>query len=447
MLTIGAIGILVGLHAFFVAAEFALVGARTRTSQLQTLADAGDRRARLALRMLERLDDTISGTQVGISLTSLGLGWVGAVWLAPSLHGFFRLLPAPLLVIFTHVTAGIVTFFGLVFLHVIFGVMVPKSVAQVQPEHLSRLVAQPLMLFHTVCWPVSRVMHTSATRILALFNIRTPSPVERAHAPEDLLFLLEESHEQGLVEESDAEMIAGVLDLSRTSVREAMTPRTEICAVERGWSLEKIIDVVQTEGFSRLPVYEGDLDHIVGILLAKDLLAFFDGKTPFSADSVMREPVFTFATMQVDDLMQELQQRNAHMAIVNDEYGGTLGLITLEDLIEGIVGEIFDEFDDTDDDTTVQATADGHLSIPGDLPIEEFNERYALHLSAGDYVTVAGLVLSALGHVPSVGQYAKVDGVTFNVTAMDRQRIERLEVILPDSKKEGPFSSASDAPA
>jgi magnesium and cobalt transporter len=285
-------------------------------------------------------------------------------------------------------------------------------------------------------------LHTSATGVLALFDLNPPTHTERVHAPEELLQLLSESRDHGLVEESDADMIAGVLDLSNTSVREAMTPRTEICAVERQWPLEKIIDVVQHEGYSRLPVYDADLDHIVGILLVKDLLAFFDRTTPFSADKVMREPFFTTPTMLVDDLMEELQQHNAHMAIVVDEYGGTLGLITLEDLIEGIVGDIFDEFDHADD-APVEATAEGHLSVPGDMPIQDLNERYHLNLSAGDYVTVAGLVLSSLGHIPNVGQATTINGVAFHVTAMDRQRIERLEIILPDTA-ESPVSSAPD---
>jgi magnesium and cobalt transporter len=146
--------------------------------------------------------------------------------------------------------------------------------------------------------------------------------------------------------------------------------------------------------------------------------------------------------MLVDDLMEELQQHNAHMAIVVDEYGGTLGLITLEDLIEGIVGDIFDEFDQADD-AMVEATAEGHLSVPGDMPIQDLNERYDLNLSAGDYVTVAGLVLSSLGHIPNVGQGTTIDGVAFHVTAMDRQRIERLEIILPNTA-ESPFSSVPD---
>jgi putative hemolysin len=322
------------------------------------------------------------------------------------------------------------------------GEIVPKSVALAQPERFSRWIAQPLLLFTAMAWPVIRLLRTSTTGLLALFGLNPPTHTERVHAPAELLQLLSESREHGLVEESDAEMIAGVLDLSNTSVREAMTPRTEICAVERQWPLEKIIDVVQHEGYSRLPVYDGDLDHIVGILLVKDLLAFFDRTTPFSADKVMREPFFTTPTMLVDDLMEELQQHNAHMAIVVDEYGGTLGLITLEDLIEGIVGDIFDEFDQADD-AMVEATAEGHLSVPGDMPIQDLNERYDLNLSAGDYVTVAGLVLSSLGHIPNVGQITTIDGVAFHVTAMDRQRIERLEIILPNTA-ESPLSSVPD---
>ena len=445
-LTICAIAALVGLNAFFVISEFALVSARTRTDQLHSLADAGDAHARLALQAIDRLDDTISGTQIGITGTSLALGWIGHAWLTPHLITLWNSLSLPAGTVLPYLVSGILVFAGLVFLHVVFGEIVPKSVALAQPERLSRWVALPLLLFTSMAWPVIRLLHASATGVLALLGLNSPTHTERVHAPEELLQLLSESRDHGLVEESDADMIAGVLDLSRTSVREAMTPRTEMCAVERQWPLEKIIDVVQHEGYSRLPVYDSDLDHIVGILLVKDLLVFFDRTTPFSADKVMREPFFTTPTKLVDDLMEELQQNNAHMAIVTDEYGGTLGLITLEDLIEGIVGEIFDEFDQADDDATVESIAEGHLSVPGDMPIQELNERYHLNLSAGDYVTVAGLVLSSLGHIPNVGQVTTIDGVAFHVTAMDRQRIERLEIILPN-KAESPFSSAPDTTA
>jgi CBS domain containing-hemolysin-like protein len=438
-LTICVIFALVGLNAFFVIAEFALVSARTRTDQLHSLAAAGDARARLALQAIDRLDDTISGTQIGITCTSLALGWAGHAWLTPHLIALLHALSIPSGTVFPYLISGILVFASLVFLHVVWGEIIPKSVALAQPERLSRWVARPLLLFTSMAWPVIRLLRASTTGILALFGFNPPTHTERVHAPAEFLQLLSESREHGLVEESDADMIAGVLDLSNTSVREAMTPRTEICAVERQWPLEKIIDVVQHEGYSRLPVYDGDLDHIVGILLVKDLLAFFDRTTPFSADKVMREPFFTTPTMLVDDLMEELQQHNAHMAIVVDEYGGTLGLITLEDLIEGIVGDIFDEFDQADD-AMVEATAEGHLSVPGDMPIQDLNERYDLNLSAGDYVTVAGLVLSSLGHIPHVGQVATIDGVAFHVTAMDRQRIERLEIILPNTA-ESPLSS------
>jgi CBS domain containing-hemolysin-like protein len=442
--TVLAIIGLLGLNAFFVAAEFALISTRTRSHRLQELAAAGDKQAHIALRAIERLDDIVAATQVGTTFTSLALGWIGAVWCAPYIRLLFEALPTFFAPFFTYTATSVLIFTALIFVHVVLGEIVPKSIALSSSERISRLVAPPMLILAWLCQLIIRLMYGSARKFLALFSIIPPAHVERVHAPEELLFLLEESHEHGLVEESDAEMIAGVLDLSRTSVREVMTPRTEICAVEQNWPLDKILEVARLRGFSRLPVYEEDIDHISGILLVKDLLAFFDDRTHFSAASVMRNALFTSPTMAVDDLMQELQQRNAHMAIVVDEYGGTLGLITLEDLIEEIVGEIFDEFDHTDVDAAVRVTADGHLSVPGDLPIEELNDRYNLRLSAGDYITVAGLVLSGFGQIPSVGQHITVDDVTFHVTAMDRQRIERLEIVLPDISEKTP-SSAPDA--
>lgn len=438
LLSIATILLLVGLNAFFVASEFALVGARTRIYYLQNLAGDGDRRARSVLQALDQLDATLSGAQVGITLTSLALGWMGQLWLAPYVHALFQFFPNALPETVSHLVAVNVVFAGLVFLHVVFGEIVPKSAALVHPDTMSRSVVPPLLLFNQLFRPVIHLLQLSATRALRLFDLDRPTrPTQSTpvHAPEELLLLLSESREHGLVEDSDAAMIAGVLDLSSTSVREAMTPRTDICAVERHWSLEQIIDTVQEEGFSRLPVCEDDLDHIVGFLLAKDLLAYFDSQVPFHTDKVVREPIFTSPQTRVDALMQELRTLNAHMAIVIDEYGGTLGLITLEDLLEQIVGEINDEFDADEEDKGIEAIADGHVSVPGDFAIQELNERFDLNLSSGDYVTVAGLVLDALGQVPNEGQHVTVDGTTFHVTAMDRQRIERLEIILTDQDK------------
>lgn len=446
LLSIGTILLLVGLNAFFVASEFALVGARTRIYYLQNLAEDGDRQARLVLQAIDQLDATLSGAQVGITLTSLALGWMGQLWLTPYINEFFQSFSGDTSAGFAHIVAVLVVFSSLVFLHVVFGEIVPKSAALVRPEGMSRWVVPPLLLFNQLFRPVIRLLQLIATRVLYCFALDRPAYPAPVHAPEELLLLLSESREHGLVEDSDAAMIAGVLDLSSTSVREAMTPRTDICAVERHWSLEQIIDTVQEEGFSRLPVYEDDLDHIVGVLLAKDLLDYFDSPTPFHTDQVVREPIFTSPQTRVDALMQELRTLNAHMAIVIDEYGGTLGLITLEDLLEQIVGEINDEFDGDEKVKGIEAIADGHVSVPGDFAIQELNERFDLNLSAGDYVTVAGLVLEALGHVPSEGQHVAVDGATFHVTAMDRQRIERLEMILTD-REPSPSDTSSTGSA
>lgn len=436
LVKIGAILALVGLNAFFVAAEFALVG--MRATRLQTLAEAGDRRARLALRAWEHLDDCISATQLGITLASLALGWIGEVTLATLLVYIFAGLPAPFAALATHTVAGTLAFAGITFLHIVLGELTPKSLALLHPERISRWVAPPLLVFTNVFWPAIWLLNKSAAVFLHLLAVRPPAHAERVHDPEELLLLLSESRKHGLVEESNAEMIAGVFDLAHTSVRQAMTPRTEVVAVERSWPLDKVIDVIQRSGCSRLPVYDEDLDHIVGVLLAKDLLDFFESQTPFSIDAVMREPFFIPETMRVDILMKALQERNAHIAIVVDEYGGTLGLVTLEDLIEEIVGEIFDEFDQNQMAAVVQATAEGHLSVPGDMPIAELNERYHLTFHEDGYDTVAGLVLAALEHVPTVGEHVQVQDVTFRVTKMDHLRIERLEMALPPVQEDQP---------
>lgn len=429
VLKICAILTLVGLNAFFVAAEFALVGARI--TRLQTLATTGDRPAALALRAIARLDDYISATQLGITLASLALGWIGESTLAALFINFFHALPSPLATLATHTVAGSIAFACITVLHIVLGELAPKSVALLHPESLSRWVIRPLMVFTYAFWPAIWLLNASATRFLRLFAIRPPTHKERVHAPEEFLMLLSESREHGLVEASNVEMITRVFDLARTGVRQAITPRTEIHAVERHWPVEKLIEMARTSGNSRLPVYEDDLDHIVGLLLVKDLLSFMDEPETFKIDAVMREPFFIPATMQLNELLKEFRRQNVHLAIVVDEYGGTQGLITLEDLLEEIVGEIFDEFDRLDQTEDIRATAEGHLSVSGELPVQELNERYALNLPLGDYITVGGLVMAELGHIPTIGEYVQVDGVRLSVTAMDRLRIERLDITLP----------------
>lgn len=428
---LSAILALVGLNAFFVAAEFALVGARA--TRLQTMAEAGERRANLALRALAHLDDCISSTQLGITLASLALGWIGESTLSALFTSLFAGLPAPFAALATHTVAGTLAFASITYLHIVLGELTPKSVALLHPEHVSCWVAGPLLWFTRLFWPAIWALNKSAAWFLHLLAIRPPAHAERVHDPEELLLLLSESRKHGLVEDANAEMIASVFDLARTSVRQAMTPRTEIQAVERHWPLDKVIEVVRRSGYSRLPVYAEEMDRIVGILLVKDLLEFFDAPETFRVETVMREPFFIPEAMRVDVLMQALQARNIHIAIVVDEYGGTLGLVTLEDLIEEIVGEIFDEHDQDQEAETVQTTAEGHLSVPGDLPIEELNERYGLALPTGLYVTVAGLVLAGLERVPTVGEHVHIQGVTLRVTAMDHLRIERLEMTLPST--------------
>ena len=335
-------------------------------------------------------------------------------------------------------------FAGITFLHIVLGELAPKSLALLHPERVSRWAAPPLLLFTHVFWPAIWLLNKSAAGFLHLFAVRPPAHAERVHDPAELLLLLSESRKHGLVEESNAEMIAGVFDLAHISVRQAMTPRTDMEAVAHNWPLDKVIEVIRRSGYSRLPVYEEDLDHIIGILLSKDLLEFFDAQTPFSVDAIMREPFFIPETMRVDLLMKALQERNAHLAIVvDDEYGGTLGLVTLEDLIEEIVGDIFDKVDQNQMAASVQTTAEGRLSVPGDMPITELNQRYQLSFPEDDYVTVAGLVLAALEHVPTVGEQVQVQGVTWRVTKMDHLRIERLEITLrPAQRASNPPSAA-----
>ena len=418
--------VLVGLNGFFVAAEFSLVS--TRRSRIEALARSGNFRAKVSLKALSQVSHTISSTQLGITLASLGLGWVGESTVAQILQVLFQGLPDPFNVIASHTVGVIVGFSIITYLHIVLGELVPKSLALIMPETVVLWTVPPLVLFAKVCTPFIWILTRSETTILHAFSLRSVQDMERVHRPEEIELLVTQSYEHGLIREDPVEMIRGVFHLSEIRASEIMTPRTDMIALSVDMTVQQAVDLILEQEHSRYAVYEENIDHVVGVAIAREVWrAQREGRSDLR--TVMREPLFVPDSKSVEALLREMQQEGEHMAIVVDEFGGTAGMVTIEDVLEEIVGEIEDETDV--ESTGIVVMPDGRVHLHGSVAISDVNERFGLSLPEDDYTTIAGFVLGRLGRVPRVGDEIKARGGSLKVTAMHRRRIDKLIMRLP----------------
>lgn len=415
--------VLVLANAFFVAAEFALVGARR--TRLDELANAGDRKARLARRAVQSLDRYISATQLGITLASLGLGWMGEPALASLIGRVLGWLPDTLAAIASHSVASIIAFSIITVLHIILGELVPKAVALLFPETISRWVAMPLIGFSWVMAVPIAILNGTANLLLRLIGVSAPGEHERLHSPEELRLLVEQSEEGGSLLKQDARLLEGVFEFSEKSAQEVMTPRTRIAALDQDLTIEEAADQVAHQGRSRYPVYTESLDEIVGIVHAKDILAALRREPGENVRSVMREPLFVPGTREVEDVLADMKRLKSHMAVVLDEYGGTAGLVTMEDLLEEIVGDIFDEHDTPE----IRLQEQGAALIDGATSLGDFNAEHGTSLDDTDYTTVGGWVFGALGRLPRPGDRVPAGERVLEVTEMDGRRVKSVRLV------------------
>jgi len=419
---------LVAANAFFVAAEFGLVTARR--TRIREMSESGDRLARSVDRAQEDLDRAISGTQLGITLATLGLGWIGEPAVARTIEPLLESAGLGRSPIAVHSVAVTIAFLLITYLHIVLGELAPKTVALARPETVSRLVAGPLLAFNRLLQPGIWLLNGSSAVFLRLLRFGgRVGGFENVHSPEEIEMLVRQSLKQGVVEEDEQAMIQGVFELTRTVAREVMTPRPDIVAVEARATVREILAAASESGFSRLPVYRDSLDEIVGVVVVKDLIeAVMAGKDETTADEVMREPLFVPDTKPIDDLLAELRHRKTHMAVVVDEFGGTDGLVTLEDLVEEIVGEIYDEHDIAMAEVTVDG--DGRIVIDGGYSFADLIARFELPDAAdGDeYDTVAGYLISMLGRIPDPGDSVPVGPAELVVLELADRRVTKLEL-------------------
>ncbi len=419
---LAAVVALVLANSFFVAAEFALVGARR--TRLEEMARAGSRGAALARRAGDHLDRYISATQLGITLASLGLGWIGEPVLARLLERAFAGLPAPLDAIAVHSVAVAIAFGIITVLHIVIGELVPKALALLYPERVSEWVTAPLMGFTFLMAAPIALLNGTANLLLKLVRVRAPASHERVHSPEEIRMLVEQSEEGGILGRSDARMLEGVFEFSEKNAEDVMTPRTEMVALDADDSVEAGADVVAKAGRSRYPVFRESLDDIVGVVHAKDLLTALRDRPGTQVRGIMRPPLFVPGTREVEDVLADMKRLKLHLAVVLDEYGGTAGLVTMEDLLEEIVGPIYDEHDRP----TAPAAADARL-LDGAMPIGSFNTDYDASLDDADYTTLGGFLFGRLGRLPRPGDRVEVPPFTFEIAAMEGRRVKAVRLV------------------
>jgi CBS domain containing-hemolysin-like protein len=418
----GVVLFLVALNAFFVAAEFSLVA--VRRSRIDEMADNGDTGARNVQRALEHLDRYIAGTQLGITIASLALGWVGEPAIAVIIDGvlgIFGIPPAP-----EGVHSGVAlafSFFLLTFLHIVLGELAPKSVALLNPEGVSKLVATPLRLFSQVMAPLIWIFNGAANGMLRLFGI-APSSEVHSHSPDELRLLVMQARAHGTLDESDSAMLAGVFDFHEKKARDVMRPRTDVVALSAAATEDEVWKIIREERYSRYPVYRESLDDVIGVFLAKDLW-LHESAQPFSLAEFTREPLYVPDSRPAEKVLDDLRRTRAHMAVVLDEYGGTAGIITMEDLIEEVIGDISDEYDLA---SRTAIEANGMLELDGTMSLIDVRSDHRVQIPEGDWTTLGGYAFAQLGRLPKMGDRVPVPGGELEVIAMDGRRIAALRV-------------------
>ena len=426
LLRLVAVFLLVLANGFFVAAEFSLVS--VRGTRIKELVAQGNPAAKWAAKALEHPDQVIAATQLGITLASLGLGWVGEPALSHLLEPVIGFFPANLQEGAAHSIAAGLAFAIITFLHVVVGELAPKSIALQNPEGTALWVARPTLGTEWIFKPFIWALNGTGNFLLKLVGVDPAAGHELVHSVEELKMIVAASAEEGVVASEESQMLHAIFDFGELLVRRVMIPRTEIAAFEADICLDEAIEIAIHSSFTKFPIYDDDLDNIIGIVHIKDLLRAerVSETSHCKIRELARETYFVPESVPVRTVLQQFRAQRRHIAIVMDEFGGTAGLVTLEDLMEEIVGEVSDPFDN--EQPEVQKRPDGSVVLDGLLSIEEVNRELDLALSDENYDTIAGFMLGHLNRIPDVGDSVDVDNLRLRVEEMDGRRIARLTV-------------------
>jgi putative hemolysin len=428
------LALIVALNGFFAASEAAMLS--VRKSRLQSLADEGEAGAKIALSLLENPERMLSVTQVGVTLTSLGLGWAGEDTLFQMLIGWLQPVMTTTTTALFHGIAITAAFTVMTYFHVVLGEVVPKNVALASADKLAVLVAPILLVFSRIAGPLVTTIERSANAISARLGVSGETQ-SSGHSVEELKFIVASSRTEGHLVGFEEDAIRRLLELSNFAAREIMVPRKQMVSVSVSSTLDHVLRQLNEHQYSRLPVYEKAPDHIVGVVHLKDLVQVWMSRRAapearrsnargFDLRKVMRQPLFVPETKSLHELVDEFREHHSHMAIVVDEHGSVAGLVTLEDVLEQVFGEIEDEHDIS----RPRAAADAQsFEVDGMINIPDLANQYGIELPSDDgYETLAGFLLFELGDLPQVGTQVKHEKLRFTVMEMERNRIARVQV-------------------
>ncbi|MBU8918768.1 hemolysin family protein [Bacillus sp. FJAT-29953] len=418
------IAILIAFTAFFVAYEFAIV--KVRSTRIDQLVAEGNKSAIAARKIISNLDEYLSACQLGITVTALGLGWLGEPTVEHILHPLFNSLSMPESV--TTIASFVIAFTLVTFIHVVVGELAPKTLAIQKAEKVTLILARPMILFYKIAYPFVKALNGSARFITGLFGLKLASEHEQAHSEEELQIIISESFKSGEINQSEYHYVNNIFEFNNRIAKEIMVPRTEIAAFDKSQTVAECLEIMKKENYTRYPVIDGEKDNIVGMVNMKEVLTDFISGNQLDAtiDQYVRPVIQVFESIDIDKLLVKMQKERIHMAILMDEYGGTAGLVTVEDILEEIVGEIRDEFD-ADEMPDINHINENKTIVDGKVLIEEVNDLFGLDLDDSEMDTIGGWVLSEKIDV-SEGDKIQYGDFAFKVLEVDGYHIKTLEI-------------------
>ncbi|HEX3252246.1 MAG TPA: hemolysin family protein [Pyrinomonadaceae bacterium] len=433
-----AVVLLVAANGFFVAAEFALVG--VRSSRIETLVAQGSRSAKRLMQLLQNLNAYLSACQLGITLASLALGWIGEPAVAGLLAGPLSGLSETL----RHGIAFAIAFSIITSLHIVLGEQAPKLMGLALAERVALAVALPMQLFYRVFSLPIRALDWASARTVKLIGLEASAEHASTYTEEELRRLVDISRESGHLRAEERRLIHRVFEFSDTVVREAMVPRTEMAAIPSTCNLEEITKAFDQHRYSRLPVYRESFDDVIGFVHSKDVMPYLLHPNRFKLEDVLQPPLYVVDTARLEHVLRQMQKAKMHFGFVVDEHGGLEGIITLEDLLEEIVGDISDEHDEEVNEQITEIDQHTYV-LDGGLAVRDLNRRLKLTVPESEgYTTVGGFLMTEAGHVLKPGEVVQHDGLVFKIERVEKRRVMRVKLEIQQTDGEGEIENELD---
>ena len=414
-------------NGFFASSEISLIA--LRKSRVKELIDSGNKKALLVQKLQSEPEKFLATVQIGVTLVGTLASVVGGAKIVHLLNPFIKELPFKFTQKWSESISIAIVVICIAYLSLVIGELVPKYVALRHSEKVALRVAGPIRFLSSLSFILVKLLSFSTKALMKFFIGKTPNEPPFI-SEEELKYIVTEGRDKGIFEKTEVEIIHSVFEFTDTMVKRAMTPRTEVVGLETGSDQNAILRTVTVEGYSRLPVYRENLDHIIGIIHAKDVINILQHSELIILEDIIRKPYFVPDSMKISELLREFQRRRVQMAIALDEFGGTAGLITLEDIIEEIVGEIEDEYDE--ERKEIEVLADGSAVVRGSIPLGELNDKLKLELPEEKFETLTGLIINTLGRIPLLYEEIKLFGLSFYILEKDGHRLQQIKI----SKKE-----------